>query len=217
MSPYKKLVGQETHGYRLHLPPQLYDAVLDAVRRGLAVSVSEFIRYAVIDMLLDGEYCPPPPLPLEPPPVTVIYKLTPWAIERLKELVYNGVYRTMSDAVRAALWRAVNGAKCKSGPPPPRETECGGVKLPAERPAVQRTSSQPPPTSNAASASQEEEVFLSASEVKWDEETWRRIAPCVKTLLMRIPKRENPDVWTTYYLVDVQCVKARGVELKNLL
>jgi len=210
--------------HSVHLPPQLYDAVLDAVRRGLAGNVSEYVRQAVIDMLTSGEHCPPPPLPIGQVKMPIVtFNLTTWARKRLEELLHSGVYKTLSDAVRAAVWRAVHGG-CREGDPPPPLKRGGeeveeDVHLIVGRPAA-RGAPPPPPQRPQLPPPREGALILLADEARWTDETWSRVAPCVKTLLVRAPECRQwngamkcLDAWETYYLVDIECTRRRGVEV----
>ena len=63
---------------------------------------------------------------------------------------------------------------------------------------------------------QEGTVIVPADELRWSDEQWQRAAVCVKTLLLRdvaCGRRGCGNGWATYYVVNVECARRRGVEV----
>jgi len=208
-----------------HIPADLLEAVKEVVRQGIATNVSEYIRHAVADMLQAGEYCPPPPLVRRRGARArlISFNLSQHARDRLYELVKRGVYRTAGDAIRAAIWRKLNGgcaAQAKETEERAEETEEDDVELLAGRPTGRVESLPVPYTPPSPPTGGEGVIIVPADEARWDASTWARLYPCARLLLLRRPvkcSRLNGHVvceegWESYYSIDVKCARERGVE-----
>jgi len=208
-----------------HMPVELLESVKEVVRGGIAPNVSEFIRHAVVDMLQSGEYCAPPPLAkkrgVRAPLVS--FNLPQHARDKLYELIRRDVYRTMGDAIRAAVWRKLNGGCAPaSGHVEERveETEEDNLELLAGRPTGRVEALPVPYTPPSPPTGGEGTIIVPVDEARWDSSTWARIYPCAKLLLIRRPVRCSrlnghimcEEGWETYYSIDVKCAKERGVE-----
>jgi len=220
--PKARPEGERLRVHSIHLSRWLYDAVLDTVRRGVAPSVSEYVRQAVVDMLRYGEYCEPPPMERQESGKSplVVFNLTQWARKQLEELVRYGVYKTLSDAVRAAVWRALRGGcgERRAAPPTPRVEEGDdAVELLAGRaPAPPPQADPPPPPQRPQLPPLEGTLILTEQEAMWGDDMWSRVAPCVKTLYVFNCRQSGAKCANTlekYYLVDIECTRRRGVEI----
>jgi len=210
-----------------HIPADLLEAVKEVVRQGIATNVSEYIRHAVADMLQAGEYCPPPPMWKRRGERSRLMSFNlPRAVhEKMYELLKRGVYRSVSDIIRAAIWRKLNGG-CAPAHVEERveeETEDAtrkNVELLAGRPTGRVESLPVPYTPPSPPVGGEGTIIVPADEARWDTATWARIYPCAKLLLLRRPvkcSRLNGHIvceegWESYYIIDVKCARERGVE-----
>jgi len=176
--------------FSIKLPQYLHQAVVGAVRRGVVSNLSEFVRYAVNDMIVSGEYPAPPPL--SGPLVHISFHITEWARRQLEDLVRRGVYSSIAEAIRAALWRSLNGAKVSTSRVVEREKFADATKATEETDATAEESRL--------------RIIIPERELKLDEEMWYRVAPCITTLIVRA-------TWEKYYIVDVECARERGVEV----
>jgi len=175
--------------FNVKIPSYLYNGVVEAVKRGVATNVSEFIRYAVSVLLASGVYPAPPPF--QKPVVHISFHLTEWAMRRLEELVSRGVYSSVGEAVRAAIYHALGKPKvvvvAAATPRRVREETKKGV----EEDGVWKPNGT---------------VIIPATELKITEGEWYRAAPCITTVIVTA-------TWEKYYIVDVECAKRRGVEV----
>jgi len=208
-----------------HIPADLLEAVKEVVRQGVATNVSEYIRHAVADMLQAGEYCPPPTWARRRGVRSVLISFNlPRAVHgKMYELLKRGVYRSVSDIIRAAIWRKLNGgcaAQAKETEERAEETEEDDVELLAGRPTGRVEPLPAPYTPPSPPVGGEGTLIVPADEARWDTATWARIYPCAKLLLLRRPvkcSRLNGHIvceegWESYYVINVECAKERGVE-----
>jgi len=204
-----------------HTPQYMLDAIKELIRQGVVPSVGEFIRHAVADMLQAGEYCPPPTWARRRGVRSVLISFNlPRAVhEKMYELLKRGVYRSVSDIIRAAIWRKLNGgcAPVSVEERVEEETE-DDVELLAGRPTGRVGSLPVPYTPPSPPTGGEGVIIVPADEARWDTATWARIYPCAKLLLLRRPvncSRLNGHIvceegWESYYSIDVKCARERG-------
>jgi len=180
--------------FNVKMPAYLYSHVLEVVRRGLATNVSEFIRYAV-SVLLSLDVYPAPP-PFHRPIVHISFHLTEWSMRRLEELVARGVYSSVAEAVRAAVYHVLGR---------PKAVETAPTATPRRR-VREETKKEPEAVEEDSVWKPNGTVIIPANELRITEEEWYKAAPCITTLIVA-------TTWQKFYVVDVDCAKKRGVEV----
>jgi len=180
--------------FNAKMPAYLYNGVVEVVRKGLATNTSEFIRHAVNDMLISGTYPSPPPL--SGSLVHVSFHLTEWAMRRLKELVDRGVYSSVAEAVRAAIYQALG---------KPKAVEVAPTATPQRR-KIREESKEETVEEGGDVWKPDGKLIIPTTELRLTEKEWYKAAPCITTLIIR-------ETWEKYYIVDVECAKRRGVEI----
>jgi len=181
--------------FNVKLPAYLYNAMYETVKRGVATNVSEFVRYAVSVLLAQGTYPAPPPF--RKPIVHISFHLTEWAVLQLEELVARGVYASVAEAIRAAIYHVLGR---------PTAVETAPIATP-RRGVREETKKEPEAAEEDGSAWKPNgSVIIPAKELRITEEEWYKAAPCITTLIIR-------ETWEKYYIVDVECAKRRGVEV----
>jgi len=210
-----------------YIPADLLETVKEVVRQGIAANVSEYIRHAVADMLQAGEYCPPPTWARRRGvrSVPISFNLPRAVHEKMYELLKRGVYRSVSDIIRAAVWRKLNGGCAPAHVEERAEEETeDNLELLAGRPTGRVESLPAPYTPPSPPTGGEGVIIVPADEARWDAATWARLYPCAKLLLLRRPvncSRLNGHVvceegWESYYSIDVKCARERGVGVERL-
>jgi len=206
-----------------HIPQYMLDAIKELIRQGVAPSVGEFIRHAVAEMIQSRELCPPPPMWKRrgERAMLISFNLPRAVYEKAWELLRGGVYRSMSDIYRAAIWRKLNGGCAPAHVEEGVEEEAeDGVELLAGRPTGRVDAMPVPYTPPSPPTSGEGVIIVPADEARWDASTWARLYPCAKLLLLRRPvncSRLNGHIvceegWESYYSIDVKCARERDVE-----